>query len=57
MKPVKSQLGREGEKEAARYLENKGFEIVKSNFRTSGVEIDLIAKKDDTLCFIEVKAP
>jgi putative endonuclease len=55
LKSVKSQSGREGEKEAARYLEKKGYEIVKRNFRTSGVEIDLIAITDDILCFIEVK--
>ena len=55
MTPKKFRLGLEGEKEAARYLEEKGYEILKNNYRTSGVEIDLIAKKGSILCFVEVK--
>ena len=47
--------GTKGEDAAAHYLEKKGYEIVKRNYRTSGAEIDLIAKKGDTLCFVEVK--
>lgn len=47
--------GPQGEDEAARYLEKKGYQIVKRNYRTSGVEVDLIARKGDLLCFVEVK--
>ena len=47
--------GPEGERAAARYLEKKGYEIVDNNYRVCGSEIDLIARKDDTLCFVEVK--
>ncbi len=47
--------GLAGERAAARYLEKKGYEILRQNYRTCGVEIDLIAQKDDTLCFVEVK--
>jgi putative endonuclease len=47
--------GTEGEEAAARYLEKNGYEIVKRNYLTCGAEIDLIAKKGETLCFVEVK--
>jgi putative endonuclease len=53
--PEKIFSGTEGEDTAARYLEKKGYEIIKRNYRTCGAEIDLIAKKGETLCFVEVK--
>lgn len=55
MKIGKSRSGSEGEKAAARYLEKNGYEILENNYRVSGSEVDLIAKKDDTICFVEVK--
>lgn len=48
-------LGSLGEKIAASYLENLNYTILESNYRTRHAEIDIIAKDDDTLCFIEVK--
>ena len=48
-------LGNQGETCAAEYLKNKGYRIVERNFRCSFGEIDIIAIKDKTLCFIEVK--
>jgi len=49
-------LGKYGEDLAAYYLYKKGFRIVQRNFH-AGVygEIDIITKKDDLLCFVEVK--
>ncbi len=48
--------GREGEETAARFLEEKGFEIVDRNYRFRKYgEIDLIARKDKLLAFVEVK--
>ena len=49
-------LGKYGEDLAAYYLYKKGFQIVQRNFH-AGVygEIDIITKKDDLLCFVEVK--
>ncbi|MBS1491147.1 MAG: YraN family protein [Bacteroidetes bacterium] len=47
--------GKEGEQLAADFLETKGFEIVARNFRHKRSEIDLIAKKNNWLIFIEVK--
>ena len=47
--------GRAGECIAALYLERKGYKIVKRNFRAFGAEIDLVAVKDETTVFAEVK--
>ena len=49
-------LGQKGEDIAARYLKKKGYTILERNYRTKNSEIDIIAKKGDTLCFVEVKA-
>ncbi len=48
-------IGSEGESRAAAYLESKGFEIIERNWRTKGGEIDIIAEKNDTIVFVEVK--
>ena len=48
-------LGREGEKRAALYLEQKGYRIEARNVRAGGVEIDLVARQGRTLVFVEVK--
>lgn len=50
-----SRLGRWGEEYAQRYLEGKGYQIIARNWRTRDGEIDLIALKEMTLVFIEVK--
>lgn len=55
------QLGNFGERIAEKYLKNKGYQILDRNysFRVSGSpqkgEIDIIAKRGDTISFIEVK--
>lgn len=41
---------------AVEYLVKKGYKVVERNFHCSFGEIDIIAKKDEVLCFIEVKA-
>lgn len=51
----KIKLGKEGEGLAADFLVNHGFEIVSRNYRYRRAEIDLIAKRDDWLIFVEVK--
>jgi putative endonuclease len=48
-------LGQAGERIASEYLEKKGWEIVDRNVRRAEGEIDLVAIKDDTTAFIEVK--
>ena len=47
--------GRRGEKAAREYLKKNGYAIVAANLRLAGVEIDLIASKEQVLCFVEVK--
>lgn len=51
----KRQLGSEKEKLAAEYLQERGYEIVTCNYRCRQAEIDIIAKKEEYLIFIEVK--
>ncbi len=49
------ETGSIGEQLAVDYLLNKSFEILERNWRFSHAEIDIIAKKDGCLIFIEVK--
>lgn len=49
-------FGQKAEDSAALFLEDKGYLILERNYRTRFAEIDIIAKKDDFLVFIEVKA-
>jgi len=47
--------GKKSEEIAAEWLENKGYEIVCTNFRFNKKEIDIIARKEELLVFVEVK--
>lgn len=47
--------GKKGEALSAKYLIKKGYTIIERNKVVSGVEFDIIAVKDETLHFIEVK--
>ena len=49
-------LGREGESLAKAHLENAGYEILDENWTHGKLEVDLIAYKDKTMIFAEVKA-
>ncbi len=51
----KIKKGKEGEDMAARFLIEKGFEIMERNYRYKRSEIDLIVKKNNWLIFVEVK--
>lgn len=48
-------IGKFGEEVATRYLKQKDYEILERNFRCKQGEIDIIAKEDNYLVFIEVK--
>jgi len=48
--------GHEAEKVAAEYLIEQGYKIVDLNWRTRVCEIDIIAKKEDVIYFVEVKS-
>lgn len=47
--------GNHGEALAAKYLVEKGYDVLHKNWRHSHWEVDIIASKDDILHFIEVK--
>ena len=47
--------GEIGEHIASRYLERKGFKIIERNYTKKWGEIDIVAKKGNTVHFIEVK--
>ncbi|XOB42013.1 MAG: YraN family protein [Candidatus Nealsonbacteria bacterium] len=55
------QLGNFGENIACYYLKNKGYKILDKNYSRKWIqgpqkgEIDIVAKKDDVIYFIEVK--
>ena len=51
----KRQLGTHYETLAAQYLESHGYEILHRNVRCRCGEIDIIARKDEYIIFIEVK--
>jgi len=51
----RSETGALGENIAADYLVDKGYTIRERNFRTREGEIDIIADRDGTLVFIEVR--
>ncbi|MFH4969142.1 YraN family protein [Gaetbulibacter sp. M240] len=48
-------LGKKGEDLAVDFLINKGYIILDRNYRYERAEVDIIAKKDQTLAVIEVK--
>ena len=50
------EIGNIAEDRAVEFLENNGYEIIDRNFYTKFGEIDIIAKKDNILHFIEVKS-
>ncbi len=48
-------MGRWGEEQAARYLESRGYGIMARNWRCGHRDIDIVAHKDGTVAFVEVK--
>ena len=48
-------IGDKGEQQAAHYLRANGYEILETNWRSGKAEIDIIARKEDIMAFIEVK--
>ena len=55
MKMKTTEIGRLGETEDCRRLEQLGYSIVKRNFCIRGGEIDIIAQNAEYLAFVEVK--
>lgn len=51
----KKSLGQIGEDVATEYLRKNGYKIIERNYKKPWGEIDVIAKKDNTIFFFEVK--
>jgi putative endonuclease len=55
MKQQNRQTGNKGERAAAEKLQTEGYEILERNFRNKWGEVDIVAKRDDRVVFVEVK--
>lgn len=49
-------LGKWGEDLAARHLESQGYELLARNWRCQEGELDIVARRDNAIVFVEVKA-
>ncbi|MEI6765019.1 MAG: YraN family protein [Bacteroidota bacterium] len=49
------ELGKNGEEVACGYLREKGFIIIKKNWKLGANEVDIIARHGDYIVFVEVK--
>lgn len=47
--------GHDAEKRAADYLKQHGYKVIELNWKTKYCEIDIVAQKDKTIYFTEVK--
>jgi len=50
-----NELGKKGEKLAEKFLRDKGYDIIATNWRFDKDEVDIIAKDDDEIVIVEVK--
>jgi putative endonuclease len=51
----RSETGSMGEHVACDFLAENGYEILESNYRCTEGEIDIVARQEDTLVFVEVR--
>ncbi len=52
---LKTDIGKNYEEVAVKYLKKSGYKIIEQNYRLKVGEIDIIAKDKKTLVFVEVK--
>jgi putative endonuclease len=52
----RQQIGRRGEELAARHLADQGYLILRRNWRCPAGEVDIVARQDETLVLVEVRA-
>ena len=48
-------IGKIGERGAQKFLRKRGYKLVELNYRTFFGEIDVVAKKDGFIVFLEIK--
>ena len=56
MSAARQACGAAGERVAARWLVSRGWRILARRFRSGRRDIDLVAERDGTVAFVEVKA-
>ena len=52
---TRKEIGEMGESAAVNLLIEKGYKLLERNYRVGHLELDIIAKNDDTIAFVEVK--
>ena len=55
MASPKMRLGKWGEDKAARFLKNKGYLVLETNYRCRWGEIDIVAVDEGQIVFVEVR--
>jgi putative endonuclease len=51
----RKKLGNRGEKIAAKFLRKQGYRIIEKNYHSRLGEIDIVAKENESIVFVEVK--
>ncbi len=51
----RKQYGDEGEEAAVRFLETRGYRVRARNYACRHGELDVVAERGDTVCFVEVR--
>ena len=52
---TRKKLGNRGEKIAANFLRKRGYRIIEKNYHSRLGEIDIVARENDSVVFVEVK--
>jgi putative endonuclease len=56
MSAARLEFGEVGERVAERWLRRRGWRVLQRRFRNGHRDIDLVAERDGTVAFVEVKA-
>lgn len=56
MSKLRQEFGEMGERVAERWLRSHGWRVLQRRFRNGHRDIDLVAERDGTVAFVEVKA-